>query len=86
MPGPVSRALNCLQALSTVPEPIRAYNRQAKQFDEPRLRTHLLSVKSPWLNPIEPHWLHAKCAICQPDGELSVEELRLCLTNENANI
>ena len=55
---------------------IRAYNRQAKQLGKPRLLTHLLPIISPWLNPIEPHRLHAKRATCQPDGELSAEELR----------
>lgn len=35
---------------------IRAYNRAAKAAGEPRLLTHLLPVKSPWLNPIEPRW------------------------------
>ncbi len=55
---------------------IRTYNRAAKRVGEPRLLTHLLPVKSPWLNPIEPHWIHAKRATCQPDGELSACELR----------
>lgn len=55
---------------------IRDYNREAKRLGEPRLLTHLLPIKSPWLNPIEPHWLHAKRATCEPDGDLSSEELR----------
>jgi len=55
---------------------IRAYNREAKRLGEPRLLTHLLPTKSPWLNPIEPHWLHAKRATCEPDGDLPAEELR----------
>lgn len=59
---------------------IRQHNRQAKTTGDVRLLTHLLPVKSPWLNPIEPHWVHAKRAICEPDGDLSVEETkrRLC--------
>lgn len=59
---------------------IRAYNRAAKTAGEPRLLTHLLPVKSPWLNPIEPHWVHAKRAVCQPDGDLtpSILRHRLC--------
>lgn len=55
---------------------IRAYNQAAKAADEPRLLTHLLPVKSPWLNPIEPRWVHAKRAVCQPEGELTAPELR----------
>ena len=55
---------------------IRAYNLEAKRLGEPRLLTHLLPIKSPWLNPIEPHWLHAKRATCEPDDDLSSEELR----------
>jgi DDE superfamily endonuclease len=59
---------------------IRAYNRAAKVAGEPRLLTHLLPVKSPWLNPIEPRWVHAKRGVCEPDGELtpSVLRSRLC--------
>lgn len=59
---------------------IHQHNQQAKVTDDVRLLTHLLPVKSPWLNPIEPRWSHAKRAICQPDGALSVEETkrRLC--------
>lgn len=54
----------------------RAYNRAAKVSGEPRLLTHLLPVKSPWLNPIEPRWVHAKRAVCEPDGKLTAMELR----------
>ncbi len=55
---------------------IRTYNRAAKMVGEPRLLTHLLPVKSPWLNPIEPRWIHAKRATCQPNGDLAACELR----------
>ena len=54
----------------------RAYNRAAKAAGEPRLLVHGLPIKSPWLNPIEPCWVHAKRAVCQPDGELTATELR----------
>ena len=59
---------------------IRAYNQQAKQEGDVRLLTCLLPKKSPWLNPMEPRWIHAKRKICEPDGKLSVAELkrRLC--------
>ena len=60
---------------------IRDYNRQAKTLGEPRLLTHLLPVKSPWLNPIEVRWVHAKRGVCEPDGDLTPHELcrRLCI-------
>ena len=55
---------------------IRAYNWAAKITGQPRLLTHLLPIKSPWLNPIEPRWVHAKRAVCEPGGTLSSPELR----------
>ena len=55
---------------------IRAYNHAAKRCDEPRLIVHGLPTKSPWLNPIEPRWRHAKRAVCQPEGDLTATELR----------
>jgi transposase len=59
---------------------IRAYNRAAKAAGEPRLLTHRLPIKSPWLNPIEPRWVHAKRSVCEPDAELTPTVLhrRLC--------
>ena len=55
---------------------IRAYNRAAKVAGEPRLLVHGLPIKSPWLNPIEPCWIHAKRSVCEPDGVLTPAELR----------
>jgi len=55
---------------------IRAYNHAAKAAGEPRLLVHGLPIKSPWLNPIEPCWIHAKRAVCEPDGDLTSTELR----------
>ncbi|MCI0554244.1 MAG: transposase [Anaerolineae bacterium] len=55
---------------------LRAYNQAAKATGEPRLLVHELPIKSPWLNPIEPCWVHAKRAVCEPDGDLSPLELR----------
>jgi hypothetical protein len=57
-----------------------AYNQTAKRNGDVRLLTCLLPVKSPWLNPMEAHWIHAKRKTAEPDGELSVIELkrRLC--------
>lgn len=59
---------------------IRAYNQQAKRTGDVRLLTWLLPRKSPWLNPIEPHWLHAKRATWEPNAVLSLPDLkgRLC--------
>jgi transposase len=34
-----------------------------------------LPVKSPWLNPIEPKWGHAKRKVVAPDRRLSAREL-----------
>lgn len=55
---------------------IRAYNRAAKAANEPRLLVHGLPLKSPWLTPIEPDWVHAKRAVCEPHGTLAPTELR----------
>lgn len=54
---------------------IRAYNQAAKAAGEPRLLTHRLPIKSPWLNPIEPRWVHAKRGVCEPDGKLTPTSL-----------
>jgi transposase len=52
------------------------YNQQAKQAREVRLLVHWLPIKSPWLNPIEPYWGHAKRRVCEPSEGLSVAELQ----------
>ena len=33
-------------------------------------------MKAPWLNPIEPKWLHGKRAIAEPARKLAAEEIR----------
>jgi hypothetical protein len=53
---------------------IHTYNPQAKQTGDVRLLTFLLPIKSPWLNPIEPRWVHGKRKVCEPDGDLTPEE------------
>lgn len=58
---------------------IRAYNHTARLTGDPRLITFRLPTRSPWLNPIEPHWAHAKRAVCEPDGQLSPHVLRVRL-------
>jgi transposase len=55
---------------------IRAYNRWAKKTGNVRLLVFWLPKKSPWLNPIEPYWGHAKRRVCEPSGNLSIAELR----------
>lgn len=55
---------------------IRTANQQAKREGTCRLIVCQLPVKSPWLNPIEPKWLHAKRAIAEPTRVLTPDELR----------
>jgi hypothetical protein len=59
---------------------IRAHNQRSKREGGVRILTCGLPTKSPWLNPIEPVWLHGKRAICEPDGTLSRADLmgRVC--------
>lgn len=60
---------------------IRAYNRRVKQTGlGVRILSCYLPVKSPWLNPIEPKWVHGKRAILEPARLLSAHEVadRVC--------
>jgi transposase len=60
---------------------IRHHNQQARRAGQGvRLLICPLPTKSPWLNPIEPKWLHAKRRILEPDRTLSIHELteRVC--------
>lgn len=41
-----------------------------------RIRVCGLPVKAPWLNPIEPKWVHGKRAIVEPDRKLTADEVR----------
>jgi hypothetical protein len=45
-----------------------------------RIVSCLLPKKSPWLNPIEPRWVHGKRKVVEPDGLLTAYELaeRVC--------
>jgi hypothetical protein len=59
----------------------RAHNRQVKQTGEGvRIVSCLLPTKSPWLNPLEPHWSHGKRNVAEPDRLLPAGELaeRVC--------
>ncbi len=65
----------------TVRHWIRAHNRQAKQTGDVRLLVWLLAKKSPWLNPIEPCWLHGKPAVLEPGTDTLTADIlrdRLC--------
>jgi hypothetical protein len=55
---------------------IQDHNQRAKEMGDVRILTFLLPVKSPWLNPIEPRWIHARRAVVEPSGELTAMELK----------
>ena len=60
---------------------IRSHTRRVKETGEGvRIVACLLPSKSPWLNPIEPKWVHGKRAVSEPDRLLSADELerRVC--------
>jgi hypothetical protein len=59
---------------------IREHNREVKRGGGVRILECRLPVKSPWLNPIEPRWMHGKRAIVEPTRTLSAHELetRVC--------
>ena len=60
---------------------VRAHNRQVKRTGHGvRLIVCYLPIKSPWLNPIEPKWLHGKRKVLEPDRLLATAELadRVC--------
>jgi transposase len=60
---------------------IRAHNRQVKATGQGvRLIVCPLPIKSPWLNPIEPKWVHTKRRVLEPDRLLPARELaeRVC--------
>lgn len=46
-----------------------------------RIISCLLPKQSPWLNPIEPKWVHGKRRVVEADGLLGAYELaeRVCL-------
>src|SRR4029450_4453714 len=55
---------------------LRQHNQQVKRGAEGvRLVVCHLPSKSPWLNPIEPKWVHGKRAVAEPDRLLSAAEL-----------
>ena len=64
-----------------VREWVRAHNRRVKRDGQGvRIVSCYLPVKSPWLNPIEPKWVHGKRKVVEPDRLLPARELaeRVC--------
>jgi hypothetical protein len=63
-----------------VREWISQHNAVVRQEGGVRILSCLLPVKSPWLNPIEPHWVHGKRAIVEPQRKLTAQEVedRVC--------
>jgi hypothetical protein len=58
----------------------KTHNRRVKRDGGCRLVVCPLPRKSPWLNRIEPKWVHGKRAIAAPDRKLHVDALqhRIC--------
>ena len=62
---------------------ITTHNQQVKHSGQGvRLLVCPLPTKSPWLNPIEPMWVHGKRRVAEPEEVLSPTELaeRVCAT------
>lgn len=60
---------------------IRAHNGEVKQKGKGvRIIGCYLPTKSPWLNPIEPKWVHAKRKVAEPDSLIGAKDLaeRVC--------
>lgn len=59
---------------------IRDHNQRVKRDGGVRIVSCLLPVKSPWLNPIEAHWVHGKRRVVEPARLLRADELaeRVC--------
>jgi transposase len=59
---------------------IKAHNQRVRQEGGVRIVVCGLPVKAPWLNRIEPQWVHGKKAITEPERLLSAAEVeaRVC--------
>ena len=65
---------------------IHKHNRHVKKNSQGvRILSCLLPKKSPWLNPIEPMWIHGKRRVVEPDRVLAPQEIveRVCDTFGN---
>jgi DDE superfamily endonuclease len=60
---------------------VRDHNRRAKHDGGCRLLVCRLPSRSPWLNPIEPKWVHGKRAVVEPARKLAGDELRQRLSD-----
>jgi len=61
---------------------IAAHNRAVKATGEGvRILACPLPSKSPWLNPIEPKWVHGKKRVVEPARLLTMEELECRVTD-----
>jgi hypothetical protein len=54
---------------------VRAHNQQATPHGGVHLLTWCLPIKSPRLNPREPHWVQGRRAIVEPTGLLTAAEI-----------
>ena len=52
------------------------YRQRAKRERGVRILACYLPVKSPWLNAIEPKWVHGKKAITEPERKLTAQEVK----------
>jgi hypothetical protein len=59
---------------------LRAHNQRVHRNGGVRLIPCFLPTKSPWLNPIEPKWVHGKRRVAEPARLLTAAELedRVC--------
>ena len=55
---------------------IKAHNRRVKRAGGVRIVACYLPIKAPWLNPIEPCWIHGKRAILETDRKLTAREVQ----------
>lgn len=55
---------------------IKTHNRTAKTQGGVRILVCPLPIKAPWLNPIEPKWVHGKRAIIEPERKLTAQEVK----------
>jgi len=55
---------------------VKAHNRKARKGGGVRVVVCQLPVKAPWLNPIEPKWVHGKRAVVEPGRTLTAAELK----------
>lgn len=55
---------------------VESHNERVAREGGCRIEVCALPVKAPWLDPIEPKWLHGKRAVAEPERRLDAGELR----------